>query len=247
MIEVYKLWKTYGDRVAVADLNFVVEPGEILGFVGPNGAGKTSTLRVMAGILPPSSGCVRLCGVDLDQDPLQAKRQLGFVPDTPYLYDELSVSEHLQLACRIHKIAAPPLDPLLSALELQERRHDFPDALSRGMRQKLALAWALVHQPRVLILDEPLTGLDPHGIRTVKKMLRERAAQGAAIIISSHLLDMVQEMCSSILIIERGLQLALGSKDELLRQAGQNATLEEAFFKVTEGRLEDRPLPDTAS
>ncbi len=248
MIEVYQLWKSYGERVAVADLNFAVGPGEILGFVGPNGAGKTSTLRVLAGILPPTAGVVRLAGIDLGHEPLRAKRELGFVPDTPFLYDELSVVEHLRLACRIHKVPKPDIDGLLDSLELTERRDDYPDALSRGMRQKVALAWALVHDPRVLLLDEPLTGLDPRGIRTVKDILRARAAAGTAILISSHLLDMVQEMCSSLLIIDRGQQLALGSMAELLRRADQNESLEDAFFRVTERRgFEPPPRPRAAT
>ncbi|MEP7325768.1 MAG: ABC transporter ATP-binding protein, partial [Gemmatimonadota bacterium] len=212
VIHVAGLTKSYKDLVAVRDLSFDVAPGEVLGLVGPNGAGKTTTLRCLAGILPASSGTITITGHDLQSDPVAAKRQLAFVPDEPQLFEYLTVEEHLRFVARIYQVgdAATRAPVLLEELELTEHRQKLPGELSRGMRQKLAIACGLLHEPRVLLFDEPLTGLDPVGIRRTKDTILRRAREGAAVVLSSHLLHLVEELCTGVLIIGRGRRLAYG-------------------------------------
>ena len=173
MIEVAGLSKTYGDFAAVRDLSFSVRPGEVLGLVGPNGAGKTTTLRCIAGIIPPTSGSVRIADHDLATDPLGAKRALAFFPDEPRLFDYLTVSQHLAFVARIYGVDnhEAVARPLLEEFEIADKAHELPGKLSRGMKQKLAIACGLLHSPKVLFLDEPLTGLDPLGIRRMKNSI----------------------------------------------------------------------------
>ena len=237
-IEVTGLTKNYGSLVAVDTLSFSVEPGKTLGLVGPNGAGKTTTLRAIAGIHPPTEGQVRICGVDLRLDPVDAKRRLAFMPDEPRLFDYLTVEEHLQFVARLYGTSAyrARLDALLDELELADKRKALPGELSRGMKQKLMIACGLIHTPDVLIFDEPLTGLDPLGIRRMKETIRARAAAGASIILSSHLLHLVEELCDTVLVIQRGKRVAYGTIDELKWQIAQGRTdvsLEDAFLKIT--------------
>ena len=206
-----------------------------MGFVGPNGAGKTTTLRIIAGVLPPSAGRVWIAGSDLEEKPIDAKRHIGFVPDTPELISHLTVGEHLEFVGRVRSL--PDRDArarkLLDDLELTDRRDHLPDTLSRGMRQKVAIAWAFLHDPGAILLDEPLSGLDPRGIRSVKDAIRRRAEDGAAVIISSHLLELVEVLCDSILIISEGRQLARGPISDLKEKQKADATLEEVFFQIT--------------
>ncbi len=194
MIVVEGLRKIYGAVAAVQDLSFRIEPGEIVGLVGPNGAGKTTTLRMLAGIVTPTAGAVAIAGYDMARQPVEAKRRLAFVPDEPDLFDHLTVEEHLGFTARLYQIPepGPRAAQLLAELELQDRRRAFPSELSRGMRQKLAMACALLHHPAVLLLDEPLTGLDPVGIRRMKDTIAARAAAGTAVLLSSHLLHLVE-------------------------------------------------------
>ena len=177
VIEVENYSKLYGDMVAVQSLSFVVQPGDVLGLVGPNGAGKTTTLRAMAGILQPTSGTIRIGGFDLASDPVAAKGRLAFIPDEPQLFDYLTVVEHLQFVARLYGVpdAAPRIPVLLEELELTAKRDALPPELSRGMKQKLAIACGLLHRPSALLLDEPLTGLDPVGIRRMKETKIGRA------------------------------------------------------------------------
>ena len=190
MIEVTGLSKAFGTFTAVRDLSFAVRPGEVLGLVGPNGAGKTTTLRAIAGIIPPTTGQVRLAGHDLLTEPLQAKRMLAFFTDEPRLFDYLTVRQHLNFVARLYAVADHEAiaRPLLEELEIADRLDSLPAELSRGMKQKLAIACGLLHAPQVLMFDEPLTGLDPLGIRRMKDSILKRAQAGAAIILSSHLL-----------------------------------------------------------
>lgn len=238
MIEVEGLTKLYGDFVAVSDLAFSVGGGHILGLVGPNGAGKTTTLRCVSGILPPTRGSVRLNGHDLLKDPIAAKRALAFLPDEPRLFDYLTVSQHLMFVARIYQVKdpGPRADRLLEELEIADKRDKLPAELSRGMKQKLAIACGLLHSPQVIYFDEPLTGLDPYGIRRMKDSILKQAQQGAAIIISSHLLHLVQEICSHILIVKNGKKVANGTIDEITRQFSEHpadTSLEEVFFRAT--------------
>jgi ABC-2 type transport system ATP-binding protein len=240
MISVQHLVKAYGDHLAVDDLTFTVESGEIIGLVGPNGAGKTTTMRTIAGILPPSRGTVIVDGHDIVREPVEAKRRLAIVPDEPHLFNALTVWEHLEFTARIYGVAewqATAL-ALLEELELIERRDSLADELSRGMRQKVALACALLYEPRALLLDEPLTGLDPRGIRTLYSALRRRAEAGTAVVLSSHLLGQIEGLCTGLLIVRRGRLLFSGAKEQIrarFPELGPQATLEEIFFHVTEG------------
>ncbi|HET6202521.1 MAG TPA: ABC transporter ATP-binding protein [Planctomycetota bacterium] len=238
MIEVEGFGKDYDGLRAVADLSFSVQAGEILGLVGPNGAGKTTTLRAIAGILRPTRGRIRVAGHDLEREAVAAKRALAYVPDTPHPYDLLTVGEHLRFTALAYGVedAEARAGPLLAELELLEKRDALASTLSRGMQQKLAIACAFLRDPRAILLDEPLTGLDPRGIRDMRESIRRRAEAGAAVLVSSHLLELVEKLGHRILILHRGARLALGTLGEIRAAAAirQDATLEEAFFAITE-------------
>jgi ABC-2 type transport system ATP-binding protein len=247
MLAVRSLRKVYGDRAAVSDLSFDVAPGDILGLVGPNGAGKTTTMRVVAGVLPPTEGTVAVGGFDVRAQPIEAKRRLALVPDDPNLFGNLTVTEHLEFTSQVYRLAAGWEERgarLLAELELTERRDDLASELSRGMRQKVAIACALLHEPSLLMLDEPLTGLDPRGIRTLYATLRRRAQEGAAVVVSSHLLGQIEGLCTRFLILAAGRRLFHGTKEEIRAQLGslrEDASLEEIFFQATEGPREPEP------
>jgi len=247
VIEVRHLAKHYGSFVAVDDLSFSVEPGEIVGLVGPNGAGKTTTLRCLVGILGPTSGSVHVGGFDLAKDPVEAKRRLAWMPDEPHLFDYLTVREHLELTARLYGV--PDAEGrgrlLLAELELADKADALPGELSRGMKQKLAIACGLLHEPKAMLFDEPLTGLDPYGIRRMKRTIVERKNRGAAIVVSSHLLHLVEEIADRVLILKNGRSLALGSLDQIRAAApglSRDASLEEIFLSVT-GRGDDDAGP----
>ena len=237
MISVRELTKLYGDFTAVRGLSFDVGTGEVLGLVGPNGAGKTTTLRCLAGIISPSRGTVSIAGHDMRSDPIPAKRALAFIPDEPHLFEYLSVEEHLRFIARLYGVAdvESRIPVLLDELELMEKRRALPGELSRGMRQKLAIACGLLHSPSALILDEPLTGLDPGGMRRMRETITARAAAGAAVILSSHLLNLVEELCTKLLVVRRGEGIAYGTIDEIIgahpELAGQS--LEDVFLALT--------------
>jgi ABC-2 type transport system ATP-binding protein len=238
-IEVLSLSKSYGDFVAVKDLSFSVKEGEILGLVGPNGAGKTTTLRALAGIHPPTSGQLRIKGFDIREDAVDAKRHLAFFPDEPRLFDYLSVDEHMQFIGRLYGVPdfRAQIEPLLTEFDLQDKRKAMPAELSRGMKQKLMIACGFLHQPAVLIFDEPLTGLDPLGIRRMKESIARRSKDGASIILSSHLLHLVEELCDSVLVIQNGSSIAYGPIEDLkwrIAQGRGDVSFEEAFLKITE-------------
>ena len=240
MIEVTGLSKVFGTFTAVKDLSFAVRPGEVLGLVGPNGAGKTTTLRAIAGIIPPTTGQVLLAGHDLKAEPTHAKRALAFFTDEPRLFDYLTVRQHLNFVARLYSVSnheAIAL-PLLEELEIADRLDSLPAELSRGMKQKLAIACGLLHSPQVLMFDEPLTGLDPLGIRRMKDSILKRARAGAAIILSSHLLHLLEEVCSHVLILKRGEKIADGTLAEIRARFGNgdaNANLEDVFIRATGG------------
>ena len=222
MIRVDRLEKHYGDVPAVRGLSFRVEPGEVLGLVGPNGAGKTTTIRSIAGIIVPSQGTIQVGDFDLAAEPVAAKSLLAFIPDEPHLFEYLTVEERLRFVGRLYQVAdvAERIPELLGELELTAKRTAFPGELSRGMRQKLAIACGLLHRPRALLLDEPLTGLDPVGIRRMKATIVRRAEAGAAVILSSHLLHLVEEICTRVLIMNHGQAVAFGTVAEMIWRAG---------------------------
>ena len=238
-IDVSGFTKRYGSFTAVDSLSFTVGRGEVLGLVGPNGAGKTTTLRALAGIHPATDGQIRICGLDLRSDAVEAKRHLAFMADEPRLFDYLTVEEHLQFVARIYGVSdfRERLEPLLVELELADKRKALPTELSRGMKQKLMIACGFVHSPDVLIFDEPLTGLDPLGIRRMKESIVHRAKEGAGVILSSHLLHLVEELCDTVVIIQKGKRVAYGTIDDLkwrIAQGRGNVSLEEAFLRITE-------------
>ncbi len=238
MVQVDGLTKLYGEFTAVNELSFSLQPGEVVGLVGPNGAGKTTTLRCLAGIIPPSRGTVRVAGHDIAREPVEAKKQLAFFTDEPRLFDYLTVWQHLNFVARIYQVAdwERTGGELLSELELASKRDALPGELSRGMKQKLAIACGLLHSPRVIYFDEPLTGLDPIGIRRMKDSILKRARGGAAIIISSHLLHLVEEICTRILILKNGRKIADGTLAEITQRFSESsgdASLEEIFFRAT--------------
>ena len=238
MITVERLRRVYGSFTAVDDLSFHVTAGEIVGLIGPNGAGKTTTLRSLAGILRPTAGHVRIDGHDLVQDPIEAKRRLAFMPDEPHLFEYLTVEEHLRLVARLYHVEDfdARARVLLDELELTGRERSLPGELSRGMRQKTVIACGLVRQASTLLFDEPLTGLDPAGIRRMRGTIVARARAGASVLVSSHMLHLVEEICTRVIIMDRGRKIADGTVAELaaraeLSEAGSN--LEQIFLRVT--------------
>jgi ABC-2 type transport system ATP-binding protein len=237
-ITVEHLRRVYGSLQAVDDLSFPVTGGEIVGLIGPNGAGKTTTLRCLAGILRPTAGHVRIDGHDIIEDPIEAKRRLAFMPDEPHLFEYLTVDEHLRLMARLY--AVPDFDrrarALIEELELVGKERSLPGELSRGMRQKVVIACGLVRDASTLLFDEPLTGLDPIGIRKMRETIVARGRAGAAILLSSHLLHLVEEICTRVIIMDHGRIVADGTFAELasradLATAGSN--LEQIFMRVT--------------
>jgi ABC-2 type transport system ATP-binding protein len=239
MISVTGFSKNYGQTLAVDDLSFDVAAGSILGMLGPNGAGKTTTLRAMAGILQPTAGSLRIGGHDIVKDPVAAKQQLAFVPDDPRLFDSLTVWEHLEFIAATYRVVdfAAAAETLLEQFELTDKRDTAARELSRGMRQKAAICCAYLHRPSAILLDEPMTGLDPRGIRTLKDSIRQQAAAGAAVVISSHLLSLVEDLCTHLLIVHHGRRLFSGTMDEARAQYPDlegETSLEALFFKATE-------------
>jgi ABC-2 type transport system ATP-binding protein len=244
MIEIENLVKTYDGFAAVDGLSLAVAPGEILGLVGPNGAGKTTTLRCLAGIVPPTAGRIAVAGHDLAAAPVEARRHLAFVPDEPRLFEHLTALDHLRVIGRLYGVAdaAERALELLARFDLADRRDAFPSELSRGMKQKLMIAAALLHRPSALILDEPLTGLDPGAMRRMKRTITEQAKAGAAVIVSSHMLHLVQEICGRVTIVQRGRKVLEGTLPEIraaLPDLREGADLEEIFLRATEGEGEE--------
>lgn len=240
MIAVTGLTKRYGSFTAVSELSFAVAPGEVLGLVGPNGAGKTTTLRCLAGIIPASRGTIEIAGHPLASDPVSAKRKLAFFPDEPRLFDYLTIRQHLAFVAKIYGVENHEAlaEPLLEELEIADKADELPGALSRGMKQKLAIACGLLHGPSVMFFDEPLTGLDPLGIRRMKDSIIKRAKAGATIVLSSHLLHLLEEVCSHVLILKRGEKIADGTIAEVAARfsAGEpDVSLEEVFIRATGG------------
>jgi ABC-2 type transport system ATP-binding protein len=242
LIRVEDYHKTYRDIVAVDGLSFEVTPGTIMGLVGPNGAGKTTTMRALAGIIRPTRGTLSIAGHDVVHDSIAAKRALAYIPDDPKLFDALTVWEHLEFIASAYRVDdfVPKGEALLAQFELVEKRRELAQTLSRGMRQKVAICCAYLHDPKAILFDEPLTGLDPYAIRTLKASIADRAAAGAAVVVSSHLLVLVEDLCTHLLILNKGHRLFYGSLDEArskyagLQADGGVASLEDVFFRATE-------------
>ena len=239
LIETQQLVKRYGDKTAVDDISFAVYAGEVFGFLGPNGAGKTTTIKMIVGLLQPTSGAVKVAGYDVQTQPLQAKAACGYVPDTPNLYPKLSSRELLRFVGDLYEMDRQQVErriaELLKLFDLEEAGDDSLDSYSHGMQQKTALASALMHDPKVLVLDEPTIGLDPRSARLIKDILRQMAERGAAVFLSTHILEIAERMCDRIGIIDKGRLIAVGSMAEL-RSLGQGETsLEDIFLSLTGG------------
>ena len=243
MITFENLTKTYSGRKAVDDLNLQISQGTIFGFIGPNGAGKTTTIKMMAGILKPTKGRILINGLDIAKEPSRAKMIMGFIPDRPFLYEKLSGKEFLKFKAGLYGITGDALleriDGLLSLFELTEWADELIEAYSHGMKQRLVIAAAMIHEPRVIIVDEPMVGLDPKGAKLVKDIFRDWARGGATVFMSTHTLALAQEVCGEVAIVNKGRIVASGTSEELGRQAGVKGNLERIFLKITAG--EERP------
>ncbi len=238
MIEFQALEKHYGTFEAVKPLSLTVRRGEVFGFLGPNGAGKTTTIRMMMGILVPSAGRVLIDGKDCHLDATEVKRRVGYLPDNPVFYDFLRGREILQFVAEMHGYpkaeAARRTERMLAEFALDEAAEEFAVNYSLGMKKKLGLACALIHAPAVLILDEPINGLDPRSSRDVQERLLAEAARGTTIFVSTHLLDMAEKLCDRVGIIHRGALVATGSTDEIRTASAATGSLEEIFLKLTD-------------
>ena len=238
MIQLSRLTKRYGKFTAVDDLDLAVPAGELFGFLGPNGAGKTTTLRMLAGILEPSSGTVRISGVDMAQDPVRARALLGYIPDRPFIYEKLTGSEFLRFVAGLYGMEGAEVErrgrDLLALFDLEEWRDELVESYSHGMRQKLIISSALVHRPRVVVVDEPMVGLDPKSARTLRDLFRAYVERGNTVMMSTHTLAVAETMCDRIGIIQGGVIRALGTMDELRASAVTGAEgLEDIFLKLT--------------
>jgi ABC-2 type transport system ATP-binding protein len=243
LIEARDLIKQYGNKVAVDNISFDVYGGEVFGFLGPNGAGKTTTIKMIVGLLQPTSGTVNVAGFDVQTESRLAKASCGYVPDTPNLYAKLTGRELLRFVGDLYNLdrnqAGRRIEELLRTFDLTSAANDTIDSYSHGMQQKTSLAAALMHDPRVLVLDEPTVGLDPKSARLIKDILRQLAERGAAVMLSTHILEIAERMCDRIGIIDRGQLIAVGTMDELRRldNAGQTS-LEDIFLSLTGGTEE---------
>ena len=240
MIKLFKLTKIFKGLRAVDDVSLEVEAGKIFGFLGPNGAGKTTTIKMIAGMLQPTSGKVFVDGLDLSQDPSGVKRRMGIVPDRPFLYEKLTGVEFLRFVAGLYEMnqrssLAMRIAEVLDLFDLLHWGDELIESYSHGMKQRLVMGAALLHKPRVLIVDEPMVGLDPRGARLVKDLFREEAEKGTAVFMSTHSLDVAQELCGEIGIIQAGKLIAKGSAEELRRMANGSDSLESAFLRLTEG------------
>jgi len=240
MIRLEGLTKRYGTFTAVNAIDLHVPRGELFGFLGPNGAGKTTTLRMIAGILRPSAGRITLGGVDLIAEPMRAKAILGFIPDRPFVYEKLTGAEFLRFVAALYGQDGAAVErrigELLELFELADWRDELVEAYSHGMRQKLIISSALVHRPELIVVDEPMVGLDPRGARLLKDLFRQFTARGGTVLMSTHTLEIAEAMCDRIAIIQMGSIVARGTMAELREQtASGDASLEELFLRLTGG------------
>jgi len=240
MILLENLTKRYGDFTAVDGIDLEVEAAQIFGLLGPNGAGKTTTLRMIAGILKPDSGRVIVAGHDNVIEPIEARKILGFVPDRPFVYDKLTGAERLRFSAGLYGLEGAEvearIDELLMLWDLAPWKDQLVESYSHGMRQKLIISSALIHRPRVLVVDEPMVGLDPRSAWLLKDVLRKFADNGGTALVSTHTLELAESLCDRLAVIDRGRVMASGSIDDLRREArSETAGLEEIFLKITRG------------
>ena len=243
------LTKRFGDLTAVDNMNLVVQEGELFGFLGPNGAGKTTTIRMITGLIHPTEGTALVGGYDIRTEPLKAKSIFGYIPDNPFLYEKLTGREFLSFMADLYSVTLSDrsrrIDDLLRLFALESKGDEMIQGFSRGMRQKIALAGALIHTPQVIFLDEPTVGLDPQGARTMQDILKELCRRGTTVFISTHILDIAERMCDRVVIVNKGRLIAQGTMDELRAQVRGKAeadpdeteskSLEDIFFELTGG------------
>jgi ABC-2 type transport system ATP-binding protein len=240
MIAIHDLVKQYGTFTAVDGVGLDVEPGEIHGFLGPNGAGKTTTIRMIAGLLKPTSGRIFVNGHDLEKYPEKAKASLGFIPDRPYIYEKLTGGEFLRFHAGLYGLGGTGvgerIHDMLELFELSRWEHELIESFSHGMKQRLVMSAAFLHRPQAVLVDEPMVGLDPRGAKLIKGVFRKMSERGVAILMSTHTLEVAQEMCDRISIILKGKIIARGTVDELKEMAGgRDQALTQVFLKLTGG------------
>src|SRR5579862_8939986 len=237
MIELIHLVKKFGDLVAVNDLSLSIQEGEFFAMLGPNAAGKTTTLKILAGLMKPTSGKALVAGLDVQVYPLETRKRMAFVPDFPFLYDKLTPWEFFRFTGQLFEMdeakTASNSQELIERFSLEPFANKMSEGLSHGTRQRVAIVSALLHEPRIFIIDEPMVGLDPHHARVVKDILKERSRAGMTVLLSTHQLSVAEEMADRIGIIHRGRLIAAGTRDELRRQSGTSGALEDAFLALT--------------
>jgi ABC-2 type transport system ATP-binding protein len=238
MIKLIKITKNYGKLTAVNNVNLEVTPGEIFGFLGPNGAGKTTTIKMIAGLLQPTAGSILINGHDVQKEPLKAKFITGFIPDRPFLYEKLTAAEFMRFVADLYEMqdSKMRINELLELFGLPDWKNELIENFSHGMKQRLVMASALLHNPKVLVVDEPMVGLDPRGARLVKDIFKDLASKGVTVFMSTHTLEIVEQMCTRVAIINQGSIIAEGSVEDLGRLARmENSHLEPIFLKLTGG------------
>ena len=237
MIELIHLAKKFGDLVAVNDVTLTIPRGEFFAMLGPNAAGKTTTLKILAGLMRPTAGCARVCGFDVQAEPLEARRRLAYVPDFPFLYDKLTAWEFFRFTGQLFGMADAQIETNAAGLIARFHLADFAnlplESLSHGTRQRVAIVSALLHDPEVFVIDEPMVGLDPQHARVVKDVFKERSRAGMTVLMSTHELSVAEEMADRIGIIHGGQLIAVGTRDELRQLSGKSGPLEEVFLALT--------------
>ncbi len=239
MIELINLVKRFGDLTAVNDISLTIPRGQFFAMLGPNAAGKTTTLKILAGLMKPTSGCARVCGFDMQTQPLEARRRIAYVPDFPFLYDKLTAWEFFRFTGQLFQMPDAKIEAnaneLIARFHLAEFVNRPLESLSHGTRQRVAIVSALLHEPEVFVIDEPMVGLDPQHARVVKDVFKERSRAGVTVLVSTHQLSVAEEMADRIGIIHGGRLVAVGNRDELRKQSGNSGQLEEIFLSLTAG------------